>query len=211
MTGVTCNAHRMPRTIAVVLVAGLLSGCSYQVLSFFFTGVPDPNSAPPAIAAEPDQLTEEQSLHPLAIAPQKEYLHGPWAARQCDLCHVGGGSRRAGAIKPSANNVSQLAFGQSELCLGCHDRPLDKAAADNPWFHAPVASGECIACHSPHKSANAFMVIWESSRTLCEGCHDQAFTKTRTHHGEDPNQECLDCHNPHAGDKSTLLKARVDQ
>lgn len=84
------------------------------------------------------------------------------------------------------------------LCYRCHDR---QDAGRN--IHGPLGGGECTACHDPHGSMNAGLVLKRPDE-LCGGCHDQ---ESSTKHMKDSRgRRCTGCHDPHSSDKAFLRR-----
>ncbi|MDH5527863.1 MAG: cytochrome c3 family protein [Nitrospirota bacterium] len=202
----------MRRTIsrsAAALVIGalltpLLIGCSpatrHQWLTFFFTGVPPLEgteivvSAPELPSAAPMQVRMGLTHR----RPPEFWVHGPYAARDCDQCHMPGqpGVPRFQGIRPA------------ELCAQCHTSFV--AALDpsgDRWIHGPVASGDCTACHHPHRSPNRFMLRAEPG-ALCGQCHAEASVQQTPAHRQGEGA-CLNCHDPHSGATPALLSGNI--
>jgi predicted CXXCH cytochrome family protein len=163
----------------------------YQVLSFFFDGVPPPE--PPdkeTLSVNTRVATERKEARPKppAVAPNKRpveptlYLHKPYRERKCDLCH-------------------QSKFGQRLLlradiiCRECHEQ-FNKLPA---FVHGPVAVGQCITCHSPHSSKFPKLLTRDGNR-VCSYCHEQIDKVRITEHKSLRNRACTDCHSPHYSD-----------
>jgi predicted CXXCH cytochrome family protein len=164
---------------AVLLV---LSACSpqtrYDVLSFFFDGVPKPGEA----AKGPASTT--MTARAEAATGRK---HGPYAAKMCSACHRQDGS-------------NQLILPVEKLCLNCHNLNIRTRK-----IHGPVASGGCRVCHDPHGTGKPFMLVAEPSK-FCFHCHDPAEVGSHEVHKSLGGAECTDCHNPHGSDNDFLLK-----
>lgn len=206
MAGEQSVLRTVTSRIIAMSCALLLSGCSYGVLTFFFTGVPDPNQKDVAYAAS--ELPAQQQTHPLAIKEQQDYQHGPWAAGQCGLCHMSGSGQSANAIR-ATDSRSQLLEGKTELCVGCHGLPKDQSTSSTYWVHGPVTNGLCTECHSPHKSGNPYMLLLPTGEEICGACHDTAHANPIGAQKRLEETDCLACHNPHAGDTRMLLKSGV--
>jgi predicted CXXCH cytochrome family protein len=169
--------------VACVSVVAVLSiGCNatsrYEVLSYFFDGVPPPEPTPNAAAAQ------------AAVAVQPRQIgftaHGPYGARMCNACH-----------EPGAMNA--LVAPPEQLCFRCHEFKMDQK-----YIHGPLASGGCTACHDPHSSKYRYMLLSESD-SFCFYCHAQQ-TVAKINGHADVGEKCTTCHNPHASDKKYLLR-----
>jgi predicted CXXCH cytochrome family protein len=71
--------------------------------------------------------------------------------------------------------------------------------------HAPVTAGECTACHSPHQTTLARLVLAKTP-DLCLGCHktlQASMSEGRVH--SPAARDCLRCHTPHASAEGRLM------
>jgi predicted CXXCH cytochrome family protein len=100
----------------------------------------------------------------------------------CDGCHTLDG----GVLK---------AKDQKEACYGCHNDFSKAEGGKKVFLHAPVAAGECTACHDPHFATRPKLQKLEKG---CFECHDP-FPSEGTVHRPVANGECTACHSPHAG------------
>jgi len=166
-------------------------------------------------------------------------VHGPALGDDaCVGCHVG-----------HASDLPKLQRQpQPEACLACHDRPLedrngrriaDMAALlrDNPNHHGPIREGSCTACHDPHASPNARLLMAAyppdfyakfdvGLYQLCFSCHKPEMVLnengsgvtgfragTRNLHFVHVNQEkgrtCRACHEVHASKRPFHIRESV--
>ncbi len=159
----------------------LLCGCNattrYQVLSFFFDGVPSPEDRSLQAGA--------QAGRPGAEKPASQvFKHGPFAAKLCAACH------------DSSTNV--LLLPKDKLCFKCHELPSPRKQ------HGPVVTGGCVVCHDPHSSSNERLLV-APAREFCLYCHDGKEIYSReAHRGNDT--ACTVCHNPHGSDNDFFLR-----
>ena len=65
---------------------------------------------------------------------------------------------------------TRLATGADAACIKCH------ADKQGPFVyeHAPVKTDGCVACHTPHGSANPRLLITSRVAQLCLTCHSSA-------------------------------------
>jgi predicted CXXCH cytochrome family protein len=188
-------------TALVILWSGV--SCStttrYEVLSFLFDGVPDPNrSAEPVhpLLTVAEQLAE-RARRPAPTDALALHIHPPYQDRQCTHCHLKGatGSSRSwlrgqpGLIKP-----------KRKLCLDCHDRPTEN------FIHGPVSAGDCSACHEHHNSRHEHLLKSRTSAELCVKCHTVDTFPTSKEHEEYQERDCTECHDPHAAARRFLLR-----
>lgn len=199
------------RIVVTMLVTLLLGACSHQVLTFFFTGVPDPNQ--PVAAIPSTNATETDAVgdiaeRPVEIPPQNAFTHGPWANRQCDLCHVSSGGVKFNNAAAGAVSV-RLAFDAQEICRGCHNDVRFTNEDPGLWRHGPATNGYCTTCHSPHRSQRPFMLYEADNNTLCGRCHQLPTLHKNAPIEIDNGADCASCHDPHASELPMLLKASV--
>lgn len=92
-------------------------------------------------------------------------------------------------------------------CSMCHDRQA--AWQGRTTVHAPVAGGDCLACHNPHAARHGALQRQEPRRQ-CLTCHQDLGERMVTgavHQAIDRERQCLACHDPHASDRAALLTA----
>ena len=165
-----------------VLLLAILHGCAgktrYQVLSFFFDGVP-----PPGESASGPGRGGQKGGAPATLAP-RYVAHGPYAAKQCEACHVKASNR--------------LVMPINELCFQCHALDIRKR-----HLHGPLASGDCKVCHAPHGSRYPFLLVSEPKES-CLHCHDaDAIARKEVHRRTEA--QCTACHDAHSSDNEYLL------
>lgn len=92
----------------------------------------------------------------------------------------------------------------SGLCYNCHEAAIFKRESQ----HSPVAEGDCIACHRPHSSAHAKLLIAPAEGgELCFQCHEDRKADFNLAYVHAPAQEnCADCHDPHSAKARYMLK-----
>jgi len=160
-----------------VSVAAIWGGCSieknYDLLSFFFDGVPDPNApldewtikgGRPASYMEhkPFEQGRCTDCHPKLFVPvqngsqvcmkchegkdrDEPRMHGPVAANACLFCH-----NPHDSVYPAL-----LRRAPQQLCRQCHDSfLLDTGRVE---AHADDARN-CLDCHRGHGGANAYFL-----------------------------------------------------
>ncbi len=203
--------------ISVFISALVVAGCSHGVLTFFFTGVPEPGAEQVGETGQSELVTTASAKAPrrqVRVAQIKDFLHGPFGAVACTLCHLDNANRKVGTApaRSKPRPGQQLAYPIETLCVGCHsEKAAAQVASQGLWQHGPVANGWCTSCHSPHKTRRQYMLLQENNVAMCGQCHStQALQRTPQHAG-DPAVECTDCHNPHAGRDRLLLRAEYDE
>lgn len=164
------------------LGTAIWSGCSvekhYDLLSYFFDGVPDPNASLDG---------PESGL--FARNPRVVYKrHVPFAERLCFDCHS----------NPSDMKMDR---NDSNICLNCHDGVPDQYA----YMHGPVVAISCLQCHDPHQSQHDYLLRVSTSE-LCQFCHNQEMLGV-SHEQQHVKQEeqCLNCHSGHGGSQRFFL------
>jgi len=170
--------------LACCMTTALLCGCNttknYKTLSFFFDGVPDPGKAPQEPGAR--DAGKKGAKAPATGPRYRE--HGPYAAKQCEACHVKASNR--------------LVLPIDELCFQCHALDIRKK-----YIHGPIASGGCKECHDPHGSRYPFLLVSEPKES-CFRCHDAGEIAKKEVHRRSEAQ-CTTCHDAHSSDRAYLL------
>jgi len=164
-----------------------------KTLTFFFDGVPP---------LEPQSLQEEfPDTNSLEAARTGQapvwYVHEP--RKDCSNCHTKRKQR-------SFSSQMYLIAPVPKLCYNCHDDYTTSAV----FVHGPVAVGQCLFCHSPHKSKIEHLLT-ASEPELCYQCHDKNTIELIAAHLPKQLSSCTDCHNPHASSAKTLLKDTSSQ
>ncbi|GAB4154968.1 MAG: cytochrome c3 family protein [Planctomycetota bacterium] len=200
------RSHRRSGALALLLLStlALLAACSaaehYELLSFFFDGVPDPN----APVVEPPKVPEGPRVvyvPPVPDASEMAKLHPPYAQRRCDACHQRPRDRRnrvPGQFTMQA--MSGLRLPVDQLCFSCHEQQ------PRTYWHAPALLGLCVRCHHPHASYNDHLLLRKRVAELCEQCHTAETMVTTERHREFGDRSCAECHDPHAADVRFFLK-----
>lgn len=170
-----------------LIAAAIYTGCTvnesnYATLSFFFDGVPNPGDVrgPNGEVLAPGDIRRRSSVT----------IHKPYAEDNCDACHQG---------------RMRMSRRDSDVCMKCHEAERSK----HERMHGPVASGECLWCHSPHESAFGAL-LRERDRTVCTTCHTAGLLDTRTVPAHsDQARGCLECHYGHGGSAPHMLRDGV--
>lgn len=183
--------------VACCALVGAWGGCNaqkrYQVLSFFFDGVPDPNAPPEGRRGSLDGRPRAR------IYMHKPYADGianPNADGTCNGCHTGNPQM---SVFETMNTLSI----ESKVCLKCHDRVL----REYPVMHGPVVSVECLRCHAPHESSHPALLA-KTSPAVCVQCHDRELLPPPPEEHLNPKADCLECHSGHGALRHGLLKVR---
>jgi predicted CXXCH cytochrome family protein len=166
------------------VLAGCAIGCTtrkrYQVLSFFFDGVPDPD-APRGAASAARRNT--RTNHPV-------FVHKPFSEEKCSACHL------------NSQDIFTRAKIRPDACLDCHPNvPREHASV-----HGPVVNNLCLWCHSPHSSPQEHLLKAPAPK-LCTQCHDPATLGPTPPEHLDRKADCLSCHSGHGGQTGSFLKA----
>jgi predicted CXXCH cytochrome family protein len=187
-----------------LLAAGLLAvciahfGCSekdqYQVLSFFFDGVPKPGER----VREPGKPTDPNAVRPGGPARVAEEVtiasaHADYEDRKCFNCH--------------GSDISvEMASLSADVCKKCHKAYFAPEPTD--WTHGPVAAGECSICHKAHESEHQAL-LKAPQPDACLHCHSSSLLE-RPYHADIGKRACSVCHDPHlAGNRLLLADSRT--
>ncbi len=188
------------------------TGCDkhtrYKTLTFFFTGVPPVDGTATALGVKGASKADKKKKK---TEPRPAFIHGPYASKECYLCHVieeeldKKADEIAGGFPRLQDLPSKLLLPKNELCIDCHVTKQYKSAYEEGlWIHGPVSSGMCTACHHHHVSRADYMLLKEKSIDLCSQCHIGDFITDIAEHTE--GKDCLECHNAHVGKDRFLLK-----
>ncbi len=172
------RAHRYILICVVVLLCGCTAQTRYEVLSFFFDGVPPPESQAVRDARAGAAGRGTNKLAELGSQ------HGPYAAKLCTACHD--------------ENTNALLLPKETLCRNCHDLQLGRRP------HGPVVSGGCVVCHDPHRSSYRYLLV-SPAKEFCMYCHDPKDIYAEDAH-RGMTVSCTECHNPHGSDNTYLLR-----
>lgn len=153
---------------------------NYELLSFFFDGVPDPSGV---------RMVEGTAVSMEDIRKSPTYtIHEPYAKDQCAECHA---------------TRFRMTRDDSGPCITCHEDQL----AEHPKMHGPVAAGACLWCHAPHESAHA-VLLREPGRSICVQCHvEELLSAERVPEHADTSRMCLECHYGHGGATQSFLRS----
>ena len=184
-----------PASVGVVLLAGLgasVLSCDemerHQMLTFFFDGVP-----PAGSQSFDEELVNSNSQEPEPGGQEPVwYVHEP--RKDCANCHQ---KQRTGRFSTQTRLLAPV----PKLCHNCH--PDFTASAT--FVHGPVAAGQCLFCHNPHRSKIKHLLNRPEPK-LCYLCHEVSMVELIPAHLAQQTSACTDCHNPHAGSTKALLK-----
>ncbi len=184
-------------TVLVLFLVCVLS-CNeverHQVLTFFFDGVPPLDGEASAEDNRIEADSRRRRRQQVGERPETVwFVHEPWKNRNCNVCHE--------QLDENKWALPKLTAPEPELCYQCHTN----YPATEPYVHGPVAVGECLFCHKPHKSRIAGL-LKEEEPMLCYQCHETIETDEIPEHPSAPILLCTNCHNPHAGPTRMLLK-----
>ena len=179
--------------LLMLMAAGVLAGCNpatrHRMLTFFFDGVPSLTGSGDATAGEDEQAATDDAAG--AKEDRQVVMSSHQPASDCAKCHTT--ERQTG--------LPDLIKAEPELCYDCHaDYTINRRVV-----HGPVAVGECLICHEPHKSRFRRLRRMREPQ-LCYYCHAESVVKTIAAHQELPTSVCTRCHDPHAGAARMLLK-----
>ncbi len=165
-------------------------------MTFFFEGVP---TRPEEAAETPGRpaSTDDDPFTPKASAEPTLYVHEP--VRQCKRCH-------GDQIERQFSRGVGLIADVPELCYECHQ----EISVHRRWVHEPVAEGDCLGCHNPHRSLNEHLLL-EPAPVLCYQCHDSGAIEEIDFHDLPTYRRCTDCHTGHTSDTQHLLIAAPDR
>ena len=182
--------------LAIALFAIAIPSCSpekqFQVLSFFFDGVPAPIKKPVVDSTLIENINADTSKkitkNVVVVALDGPSIHRPYEEHKCTNCHNGEFSNAI--IKPVPY-----------LCYTCHEDFNSKYQL----LHGPVASGYCTACHDKHEAPHR-KLLKAISQDLCFTCHEPKQILKNKKHEKIGKKDCTQCHDPHGGENRSFLK-----
>jgi len=193
----TQDGHPRPTSIGLMLLVffGIfVVSCDeverYKTLTFFFDGVP-PLGQEELINSNFQESTQTRPK-------QLWYVHEP--QKDCTLCHGKRKQQRGFSLQV------RLTAPVPKLCYGCHADYTVSAS----FVHGPVAIGQCLFCHNPHKSKIEHL-LKEPEPKLCYLCHDINTVELIPAHFTNQQFACTGCHNAHASPVKALLKEASSQ
>ena len=180
--------------LAALAALAVWSGCSlerdYEVLTFFFDGVPVPDSR-----LSEEELERRSSMRFAGGGGDPVSKHLAYVERRCFECH--GDQANYGF---TTEGFSSLGDG---ICMTCHGE-----AVDYDVLHGPVAAGACLTCHEAHVSRFSSLLVNEPT-ALCLDCHGEEMRAVpRSPMHADLERACLDCHDAHGGIDRSFTRPR---
>ncbi|MDF1548427.1 MAG: cytochrome c3 family protein [Bacteroidales bacterium] len=170
--------------ITIIFFVSCTTQKKYEVLSFFFDGVPNPQTADIDLVA--DSLSVKDSTTLLAksngVAKPGFQIHSPYGKKECVSCH-------------DQKSIGKTIDSQPQLCYKCHTDYKESSRV----VHGPVGGGYCSNCHDPHKS-QLEKLLKQPAEQLCLHCHDSTTIYTSKFHINSDKNTCIECHNPHGGE-----------
>lgn len=184
--------NRYTTYLLFIIAISLFGACSpelgHGVKTFLFDGVPTPYKV--EVSKVNDSLIGlSTSINRNALSSVRDdfYYHEPYKEKDCLSCH-------------DENNKGKLKLEPLQLCNECHDDFKNTYEV----LHGPVASGNCMACHTPHKSKTRNLLV-ESEQDLCLDCHNMARIFQDKAHKDIEDTSCIECHNTHGGRDNNFL------
>jgi predicted CXXCH cytochrome family protein len=180
-------------TVIGITVLLLAAACSvqdhYRTFSFFFDGVPNPETIRQTALADSLKAAATDTSSVFAQAAiTTSFIHQPYLEKKCAECHNSG----------SMGSTKQL---MPELCYQCHT----SFAEQYVFEHGPSAGGYCTQCHNPHQAKEEKLLV-RSGNELCLQCHDAALLAASPFHDLSGETGCVSCHNPHGSNNHSLMQ-----
>jgi predicted CXXCH cytochrome family protein len=179
-------------TILSVILITLLS-CDetqrYETLTFFFDGVPPLEGEDVNDVNSPDKGKQKllQGTGPVW------FVHEP--SKVCANCHD--------MTKIPSWATPEFVKEPLQLCYDCH--PGSNYSGSVDYVHGPVAVGECMRCHNPHRSRQKYLLKLPVP-DVCYQCHEKADIESIADHSAELLSECLECHVGHSSSERGLLR-----
>ena len=183
----------LPAVLAPAVALLAVTSCDdtdrHKIMTTFFDGVPPPASETPAGAGSDPNGSDA----PRSLRAGGWYVHEP--LQDCTDCH---GRRQH---RQTFSRKVLLVAEVPQLCYQCHE----EYATLEGWIHGPVATGDCLLCHEPHKTKTPALLV-KPVPELCYQCHQPDAVGLIEGHGKESYAQCADCHEGHAGPTKSLLR-----
>jgi predicted CXXCH cytochrome family protein len=179
-------------TILSVILTTVLS-CDeeerYKTMTFFFDGVP------PLEGQDVNDVNSlDKSERQLTKGNVPELIvHEP--SKVCANCHD--------MTKKPRWATPEFMKEPLQLCYDCH--PGSNYSGSIDYVHGPVAVGDCMRCHNPHRSNQKYLLKLPVP-DVCYQCHEKADIESIADHPVELLSECLECHVGHSSSERGLLK-----
>ncbi len=180
----------MPKRLLFLVIAlAVVMGCSQAALDrakHFFFEVPEPSAQTDAQVVGPGAEPPAELVLP---EPQFASVHQPVVEQRCHTCHATSGSM-------------DVRENLADACRQCHPSFFGEAIE-----HSPVAEGQCLQCHKPHRSEHPSLLTLPGGQ-VCLECHDGPADLSEEAHGQPGADDCTRCHDPHFGSPMFLKPDR---
>lgn len=189
-TGNLMRKTRLHYILLIFCVCLVLSSCragqGYRLLTFFFDGVPVPETDETAV--DTLKIKTENLIRSRDLTEERLYaderpasVHPVYRPDSCRLCH-------------DRNHSNRLISPIPDLCYQCHTRFSETYT----FLHGPVGAGMCASCHFPHQSPNRAL-LKQPEREHCLFCHQAGDVTKNIAHDTISTVACMQCHDPHGG------------
>jgi predicted CXXCH cytochrome family protein len=187
--------------LSFLLVSGFFAGCYeknsvdahivhsdkatfHKVLTLIFDGVPPLDYETTEVGTE----NIDPNVPDVRKRPEVDWcIHAP--LKDCVRCH---GNRQQESFSREVQLIARI----PELCYQCHEGLELKSFKG--WVHGPVAAGQCLVCHEPHKTKIPHL-LREQIPVLCYNCHQEIAGELTPDNVKESHSQCMSCHSPHAG------------
>ncbi len=93
--------------------------------------------------------SKKRDMRPLPASEKAAWVHGPYAAGDCSICHVNADPKKPGPVIKAGN----------DLCFDCHDEFKKESEIKKSYAKHPTAKGACTGCHSPHNARKRKLLL----------------------------------------------------
>ncbi|MHC4543226.1 MAG: cytochrome c3 family protein [Planctomycetota bacterium] len=187
---------RVSKAVVIILFCIILTtvlGCDeeerYKTMAFFFDGIPPLKSEDVNDVNSPDNSRRQLQKG----AESAWIIHEP--SKVCANCHD--------MTKKPRWATPEFMKEPLQLCYDCH--PGSNYSGSVDYVHGPVAVGDCMRCHNPHRSKQKHLLKLPVP-DVCHQCHEKADIESIADHSGKLLSECLECHVGHSSSSRGLLK-----
>lgn len=188
-------SHGNFKTVLITILSVILTtlpSCDevrrHETLTFFFDGVP------PLEGEDVNDVNSPEGGKRLAQGNAPAFtIHEP--SKVCANCHD--------MTKIPRWATPEFVKEPLQLCYDCH--PGSNYSGSVDYVHGPVAIGDCMRCHNPHRSRQRYLLKLPVP-DVCYQCHEKADIKSIADHSTELLSECLECHVGHSSSERGPLR-----
>ncbi len=177
-----------------VFLVPVIAAAALGMAGPVFADVAGDARAPDESALTSAARTDDTVSKGAGIGSSTQISYGHRSATDCAECH-------GESVEPRSSGDVPLVTPVPRLCFGCHEQYV----ALDGWVHGPVATGDCLLCHTPHQITDQTSLT-AAIPDLCYRCHTTSTLQLVAGHSDRSYAQCGNCHTSHASLSRKLLK-----